>query len=69
MRHITVKSLCLQAKTVQRVLKYSKIRGEDNPADGLTNHVKRELLESYLKTESLRIREDRADASLKIAGQ
>ena len=69
MRHINVKSLWLQAKTVQQVLKYCKIRGEDNPADGLKKHVKRELLENYLKTEGLQIREDRADASLKIAGQ
>ena len=69
MRHINVKSLWLQAKAVQQVLKYCKIRGDDNPADGLTKHVKRELLESYLKTEGLQIREDRAGTSLKIAGQ
>ena len=69
MRRINVKSLWLQAKAVQQVLKYCKIRGKENPADGLTKHVKRELLESYLKTESLKIREDRADASLKIDGQ
>ena len=69
MRHINVKSLWLQAKAVQQVRKYCKIRGEENPADGLIKHVKRELVESYLRTESLRIREDRADASLKIAGQ
>ena len=69
MRHINVKSLWLQAKEVQKVLKYCKIKGEDNPADGLTKHVKRELIERYLETENLRIREDRADASLRIAGQ
>ena len=69
MRHINVKSLWLQAKAVQQVLKYCKVKGEENPADGLTKHVKRELLESYLKTGSLRICGDRADASLKIAGQ
>ena len=69
MRHINVKSLQLQAKTVQKVLRYCKIKGEDNPADGLTKHVKRELIERYLKTERLQIREDRADASLKITGQ
>ena len=69
MRHINVKSLWLQAKAVQQVLKYCKVKGEENPADGLTKHVKRELLESDLKTESLRICGDRADASLQIAGQ
>ena len=69
MRHINVKSLWLQAKAVQQVLNYCKIKGEENPADGLTKHVKRELLENYLKTENLRISEDRADASMKIAGR
>ena len=69
MRHINVKSLWLQAKAVQQVLKYCKVKGEDNPADGLTKHVKRELIEKYLQTENLKISNDRADASLKIAGQ
>ena len=54
MRHINVKSLWLQAKAVQMVLKYCKIKGENNPADGLTKHVKRELIERYLETEGLR---------------
>ena len=68
MRHINVKSLWLQAKEVQQVLKYSKVKGEENPEDGLTKHVRRELLDSYLIRENLRICSDRADASLKIAG-
>ena len=68
MRHLNVKSLWLQAKAVQMVLKYCKIKGENNPADGLTKHVKRELIERYLETEGLQIRKDRADASLQIAG-
>ena len=69
LRHINVKSLWLQAKEVQRVLTYCKVKGEDNPADGLTKHVKQELAEKYLDIEGLQIRKDRADASLKIAGQ
>ena len=68
MRHINVKSLWLQAKAVQQVLKYCKVKGEENPADGLTKHVRRELLDGYLRRENLRICNDRADASLKIAG-
>jgi hypothetical protein len=43
MRHINVKSLWLQEKSLQAILKYNKIRGEDNPADGLTKHVRQEL--------------------------
>ena len=69
MRHINVKSLWLQAKSVQQVLKYCKVKGEENPADGLTKHVKQELIDHYLRIENLKIRTDRADASLKLAGQ
>ena len=68
MRHINVKSLWLQAKAVQNILRYCKIKGEDNPTDGLTKRVKRELIERYLETECLQIRDDRADASLETAG-
>lgn len=69
MRDINVKSLWLQEKAVQKVLVYDKIKGEDNPSDGLTKHVKKELAEKYLDMERLEIRQDRADASLKLAGQ
>ena len=54
---------------MQQVLKYCKVKGEENPADGLTKHAKKELIDHYLKIENLKIRSDRADASLKLAGQ
>ena len=69
MRRINVKSLWLQEKALQSLLKYNKVRGEENPADGLTKHVKRELIEKYLTTEGLKIKDERADASLKLAGR
>ena len=69
MRHINVQSLWLQEKAVQKVLTYGKVKGEDNPSDGLTKHVKQELNVKYLKMENLEVRQDRADASLKLAGQ
>ena len=69
MRHINVKSLWLQEKAVQKALAYGKVKGEDNPSDGLTKHVKQELNEKYLNMERLDIRQDRADASLKLAGE
>ena len=68
MRHINVKSLLLQENDVQSILTYNRIRGEDNPSDGLTKHVKKELVDKYRKTENLTIGQDRADASLKLAG-
>ena len=68
MRHINVKSLWLQEKAVQLLLRYNKVKGEDNPADGLTKHVRQELIEKYLQIENLKIKEDRAGASLELAG-
>ena len=68
MRHINVKALWLQEKAVQLLLRYNKIRGEDNPVDGLTKHVRQELIAKYLKIENLKIEGDRAGASLKLAG-
>ena len=69
MRHINVNSLWLQEKTLQSILKYNKIKGEENPAGGLTKHVKQELAQKYLTIEGLKVRGDRADASLKLAGR
>ena len=40
MRHISVNSLWLQEKEVQRELDYGKIKGEENPSDGSTKHVR-----------------------------
>ena len=40
----------------------------DASADGLTKHVKQELAQKYLVIEGLMVRGDRADASLKLAG-
>ena len=68
MRHINVKSLWLQDKAIQKILDYKKVKGEDNPADGLTKHVRQELLERYLQMESLKIEHSRAGASLELAG-
>ena len=68
MRHINVKSLWLQEKMVQLELSYVKVRGEDNPADGLTKHVRQELAEKYAKTVSLKLSTDRASTSLQLAG-
>ena len=45
-------------KTVQLELDYVKVKGEENPADGLTKHVKQELAEKYLKTTELQLGTD-----------
>ena len=68
LRHINVKTLWLQEKALQAELSYTKIKGEDNPADGLTKHVRQELSQRYAKTTSIKLSADRADTSLKLAG-
>ena len=68
LRHINVKTLWLQEKAVQRELDYKKVKGEENPADGLTKHVRQELAMRYAQSTSLRLSKDRADTSLKLAG-
>ena len=68
MRHINVKSLWLQEKTLQEELTYEKIRGEENPADGLTKYVRQELAERYAGVVGLRFSADRAQGSLQLAG-
>ena len=69
MRHINAKTLWLQENAVQDVLSYSKIKGEDNPSDGLTKHVRKELAEKYAKTISMRLSTDRASTGLNLASQ
>ena len=68
MRHVNVKSLWLQEKALQEELTYEKIKGEENPADGLTKHVRQELAERYAGVVGLRFSADRAQGSLQLAG-
>ena len=69
MRHINVKSLWLQEKSLQKVLSYEKIKGEDNPSDGLTKHVRQELAAKYAKTLNMKLSVDRAKTGLQLASQ
>ena len=48
-------------------MSYEKVRGEDNPADDLTNHVRQEMAEKHLATVRLRLGKDRAKTSLQVA--
>ena len=67
MRHINARTLWLREKAVQKVIKYQKVRGGDNPADGLTKHVRQELAQQYARSTRTRLGSDRADISLKLA--
>ena len=53
---------------MQLELGYVKVKGEENPADGLTKHVKQELAEKYLKTTGLQFGKDRANTCQHLAG-
>ena len=67
-RHINGKSLWLQEKEVQNELTYEKVKGEDNPSDGLTKHVRQELAAKYAEVVGVRLSADRAEGSLQLAG-
>ena len=69
MRHINVRSLWLQEKSLQKVLQCEKIKGEDNPSDGLAKHVRQELALKYAITTHMKLSSDRAQPSLKLADQ
>ena len=53
---------------MQQELHYTKIKGEDNPADGLTKHVRQELAEKYSAIVNIKLGKDRAKTSLRLAG-
>ena len=58
MRHINVRSLWRQEKSLQEFLHDQKIKGEDNPADGLAK---------YATTAATKLSSDRARSGLKLS--
>ena len=68
MRHINVKSLWLQERALQEEPTYEKIKGKENPADGLTKYVRKELAERYASVVGLRFSADIAQGSLQLSG-
>ena len=65
MRHINVRTLRLP-EPVRNVFEYPKIRVGENPADGLTKHVRQELAQQYARATHTRVGLDRADITLKL---
>ena len=68
-RHIDVNVLWLQEVCARKILPVDKVPGEDNPADGLTKHVRQELATKYAKTLNMKLSNDRASTGLQIANQ
>ena len=50
LRHLRVQALWVQEVRCTKRLKYKKVLGTNNPADMLTKHVPRELLDAHIKT-------------------
>ena len=69
MRHINVRSLWLQERSLQKVLQYEEIKGEDNPSDGLTKHVRQELAQKYAITTHMKLSSERVLPWLNLADQ
>ena len=67
LRHINVRSLWLQDKALKAEISFNKIKGENNPADGLTKHVRQELAGKYASMVGMKLSKDRAKASLEVA--
>jgi len=67
LRHINVKSLWLQEKKLRSEMTFNKIAGENNPADGLTKHVRQELAQKYASSTGIRLSQDRARESLRVS--
>ena len=67
MRHIHVRSIWLQEKSLQKILQYRKIKGEHIPADWFTKHVRLALARKYAATTFTELSSDRALSGLKLA--
>ena len=67
LRHINVRSLWLQDKALKAEISFQKVKGEENPADGLTKHVRQELAHRYAGMMGMRTSGGRAKASLEVA--
>ena len=48
-RHIEVRELWVQGRVAKGELKIVKVKGEDNVADGLTQHADKQNMEQYMK--------------------
>ena len=67
-RHIRVQALWVQEVRCTNRLKYKKVLGTRNPADVLTKHVPKELLDAHLLTLGMDVRGGRAETAPTIDG-
>ena len=67
LRHVRVGQLWVQEVSDNGDLRYGKVRGTENPADGLTKYVTSPVMNRYLQMSSCTVSGGRADSSLQIA--
>ncbi len=65
-RHIRVGMLWIQEKEESGEVQYTKVKGEQNPADLMTKGVLRKTLETHMDTLRQEARQGRAQAGLKL---
>ena len=58
-KHLDTQILWVQEKRVRKVIEFAKVKGTENPADMMTKHVGRELIEKYLHELNVRTEERR----------
>ena len=62
-RHVRVQALWVQEVRCTKSLKYKKVLGSRNPADLLTKHVPRELLDAHSNTVGVTFAGGRAESA------
>ena len=66
LRHVRIGQMWVQQMAEEEELTYSKVKGEDNPADVCTKHLNRGKLDWLLPMTNLHQREGRADLALQV---
>ena len=62
-RHLATADLWVQDRLKRRYVELVKIPGQENPADMLTKHVEKGLLQKHMSTLGLRLEDGRAQSA------
>ena len=62
-KHLDTQILWVQEKKTREMVEFRKVKGTENPADMMTKHVNKELIEKYLKELRLESKEGRPESA------
>ena len=65
-RHLDVGALWLQEQALRRAVEFMKVKGTSNPADLMTKHSARELVEQHIEALNLECRDGHAATAVKL---